>query len=594
MSSMAKIRPSTPKRTPRATRPPSLATGSRLSSVDCSNEPDSSELGSLRITSKKKKASTTTRRTQTEGAATRKVKQSVDISNGGTKDKSPLKARKSARKSALKSDEVEQTKESRKDTATEGVVVKKKTPRKSAIDGDDPVERKKISKKGSSDDSMSKKKTQKSSGIASADGASSKTPQKSVDDGEADGKGGVLQYAKSPTKSTTTAEKGAKGKKLRKNGTPLVSEEKATVGTENKLGEALGKPVPRKLTSKDITVTLLNKFSFKNDEKPSAAKKKKKKKLGSGKPSVALDGCVTSSGGKSGVSEKKQDSQNGIHKEETPDVIFHKRMTKEKLSLLARSPLSRLLSQKEKDAAAEEVYGEGAKFSMQAKRKMDVTDEDDVILLNVNAQPPRKKSRTEKGAEDEPVTQAQLTARRKENRKLKRKVRQMKARGELPDEEKETPEAGVVYLGHIPHGFYEKEMRGYFSQFGEVTRVRLSRSKKTARSRGFAFIEFADKEVATKAGESMDGYLMHGQALVAKLVPPEKVHPDTFKGANRVFKKIPFSAIERRAMIQRSRDPAKLSLRSKGVQKKVNAKKDKLARKGIKYEFPEVTPSIEA
>ena len=39
-------------------------------------------------------------------------------------------------------------------------------------------------------------------------------------------------------------------------------------------------------------------------------------------------------------------------------------------------------------------------------------------------------------------------------------------------------ERGVVYLGHIPHGFYEQEMHKYFSQFGRVTRLKLSRSKK--------------------------------------------------------------------------------------------------------------------
>jgi RNA recognition motif-containing protein len=39
-------------------------------------------------------------------------------------------------------------------------------------------------------------------------------------------------------------------------------------------------------------------------------------------------------------------------------------------------------------------------------------------------------------------------------------------------------EGCVIYIGHIPHGFYEEQMRGFFSQFGIVTRVRLSRSKK--------------------------------------------------------------------------------------------------------------------
>ena len=39
-------------------------------------------------------------------------------------------------------------------------------------------------------------------------------------------------------------------------------------------------------------------------------------------------------------------------------------------------------------------------------------------------------------------------------------------------------EPGVIYLGRIPHGFYEEEMESYFSQFGQVCRLRLSRNKK--------------------------------------------------------------------------------------------------------------------
>jgi nucleolar protein 15 len=43
---------------------------------------------------------------------------------------------------------------------------------------------------------------------------------------------------------------------------------------------------------------------------------------------------------------------------------------------------------------------------------------------------------------------------------------------------KNPKKRGVVYLGHIPHGFYEEELRGFFSQFGEVSRVKVSRSSK--------------------------------------------------------------------------------------------------------------------
>ena len=37
---------------------------------------------------------------------------------------------------------------------------------------------------------------------------------------------------------------------------------------------------------------------------------------------------------------------------------------------------------------------------------------------------------------------------------------------------------GVLYIGRIPHGFYEDQMKEYFSQFGNVTRLRIARNKK--------------------------------------------------------------------------------------------------------------------
>lgn len=39
-------------------------------------------------------------------------------------------------------------------------------------------------------------------------------------------------------------------------------------------------------------------------------------------------------------------------------------------------------------------------------------------------------------------------------------------------------QSGVVYVGHLPHGFYEAELKGYFSQFGTVRKVRVARNKK--------------------------------------------------------------------------------------------------------------------
>jgi hypothetical protein len=43
-------------------------------------------------------------------------------------------------------------------------------------------------------------------------------------------------------------------------------------------------------------------------------------------------------------------------------------------------------------------------------------------------------------------------------------------------------EAGVVYLGHIPFGFFEAEMRKFFAQFGTVLRIKLARNYKVCSS----------------------------------------------------------------------------------------------------------------
>jgi hypothetical protein len=42
---------------------------------------------------------------------------------------------------------------------------------------------------------------------------------------------------------------------------------------------------------------------------------------------------------------------------------------------------------------------------------------------------------------------------------------------------------GVVYLGHIPFGFFEDQMKGFFAQFGDVSRLRLARNRKTGKSK---------------------------------------------------------------------------------------------------------------
>lgn len=239
--------------------------------------------------------------------------------------------------------------------------------------------------------------------------------------------------------------------------------------------------------------------------------------------------------------------------EPTPDVTFHKRMTAGKRALAASSPLDRLIT------------GGG-----RAKRSRDEPDH----------APATKRARPE----DPAVARAAL----QEERRARKRAKKAAAKAEAEDGGTAGDEVGVVYVGHIPHGFYEKQMRRFFGQFGEVTRLRVSRSKKTARSRGFAFVEFSNAEVGGIAAKAMDGYLMHGRALVTKLMVPEDVHPDTFIGADRVFTRIPWAGIERKRNTDAARNPEKLASRAANIVKHHEKIQQRLIARGITYKFPTI------
>ena len=144
-----------------------------------------------------------------------------------------------------------------------------------------------------------------------------------------------------------------------------------------------------------------------------------------------------------------------------------------------------------------------------------------------------------------------------------------------------SEESRTIYLGHIPHGFYEKEMEGFFSQFGVVTNLRLSRSKRTGASKGYAFIEFGDAETAAIAATTMDKYLMHGKQLVAHVVPPETANrPKLFKGADKPF--LPRKGGKEQR--ERSDGPNPASLK-----KREQKKRQRLAEQFPGYDYPGYT-----
>ena len=147
-------------------------------------------------------------------------------------------------------------------------------------------------------------------------------------------------------------------------------------------------------------------------------------------------------------------------------------------------------------------------------------------------------------------------------------------------------QSGVLYVGRIPHGFYEHQMRAYFAQFGDIRQLRLSRNRRTGASKHYAFIEFSSEEVARIVADTMDNYLMFGHLLKVKLLAREQVHKELFKDAGRRFKKVPWNRIEKARLGTTDREG--WEKRVVKEEKRREEKKEKLKSLGYVFEAPKL------
>ncbi|WFD19758.1 nucleolar protein [Malassezia caprae] len=151
--------------------------------------------------------------------------------------------------------------------------------------------------------------------------------------------------------------------------------------------------------------------------------------------------------------------------------------------------------------------------------------------------------------------------------------------------ERGDTETGVVYIGRLPHGFFEDQLRAYFSQFGDIRRLRLSRNKKTGRSRHYGFMEFASPEVAEIVVDTMNNYLLDGHLLQLSMIPTEEVHPSLWVGANRKYRRVPADRVERARRL-RSRSAEERAKVNEKLLKRQKKRRAALERAGIEYDFP--------
>ncbi|XP_072955100.1 uncharacterized protein [Typha angustifolia] len=152
--------------------------------------------------------------------------------------------------------------------------------------------------------------------------------------------------------------------------------------------------------------------------------------------------------------------------------------------------------------------------------------------------------------------------------------------------------ATVLYIGHIPHGFYEEQMEGFFKQFGNIKRLRIARNKKTGNSKHYGFIEFENPEVAKVVADEINNYLLFEQILQIHLIPPEHVHPLLWKGVNKRYKPLNWVGIARK---QHSKEKTAEEHRRmiQGILKQDEKRHKRIKAAGIDYECPDFVGHIQ-
>ncbi|WP_419765029.1 MAG: RNA recognition motif domain-containing protein [Arcobacter sp.] len=82
-----------------------------------------------------------------------------------------------------------------------------------------------------------------------------------------------------------------------------------------------------------------------------------------------------------------------------------------------------------------------------------------------------------------------------------------------------------IYVGNMSYGTTEESLTTLFSQYGEVSSVKLITDRDTGRAKGFGFISMDDDSAASKAIEELNGKEFDGRTLRINEAKPKEERP---------------------------------------------------------------------
>ena len=90
-----------------------------------------------------------------------------------------------------------------------------------------------------------------------------------------------------------------------------------------------------------------------------------------------------------------------------------------------------------------------------------------------------------------------------------------------------------LFVGNLPFTTTENDLQDHFAQAGSVIAVNIMQDRATGRSRGFAFVEMASQEDASKAISMFHQKDFQGRPLTVNEARPREERPQGGGGGGR-------------------------------------------------------------
>jgi RNA recognition motif-containing protein len=82
-----------------------------------------------------------------------------------------------------------------------------------------------------------------------------------------------------------------------------------------------------------------------------------------------------------------------------------------------------------------------------------------------------------------------------------------------------------MYIGNLAHDVTEDDLRNAFSEFGEVSSVKIIIDKFSGRSKGFGFVEMPSNSEADQAIKALNGKALNGRSIKVNQAEAKRKRP---------------------------------------------------------------------